>query len=228
MPDVSVFIALVYGLLSFASPCVLPLIPVYLANISGAAVRGDKPGRWQVSGNSLAFVIGFSIVFSLWGAGAGILGSTLTGHLPLIRRAVGWILVAFGLLMLASTRVPWLNFEKRLRLQTHSKAGLVRSLIMGAVFPVAWTPCSSWVLGSILLLAGSSQSAGRGALLLAAYSAGLGIPFLAVGLGLDFLAPLLRKVSRFSTWLYIISGLLLIAVGLLLVTNRLTWFLGTI
>jgi cytochrome c-type biogenesis protein len=228
MPEVSVLLALVYGALSFASPCVLPLIPVYLANISGAAASQDRTARWRVFSNSLAFVLGFTIMFAMWGAGAGVMGSTLTGHLPLLRRLVGWLLIAFGIVMLASLRVPWLNFEKRLRLGASSKAGVVRSLLMGAVFPVAWTPCSSWVLGSILLLAGSSQSAARGALLLAAYSAGLGIPFLAVGLGLNYLAPILRKANRISSWFYIISSILLIAVGVLLVTNRTTWFLGSI
>jgi cytochrome c-type biogenesis protein len=228
MPEVSVLLALAYGALSFVSPCVLPLIPVYLANISGAAASRDSTARWRVFSNSMAFVLGFTVMFALWGAGAGMIGSALTEHLPLLRSLVGWLLIAFGIVMLASLRVPWLNFEKRLRLGASSKAGVVRSLILGAVFPVAWTPCSSWVLGSILLLAGSSQSAARGALLLAAYSAGLGIPFLAVGLGLEYLAPLLRKANRFSSWFYVISSVLLIAVGVLLVTNRTTWFLGSI
>jgi len=91
---------------------------------------------------------------------------------------------------------------------------------------VAWTPCASWVLGSILLLAGASESAGRGALLLAVYSLGLGLPFLAAGIALDYLSPFLRKIARYSTAFYIVSGILLVAVGLLLVMEKLTWFLG--
>ncbi len=135
-------------------------------------------------------------------------------------------MVAFGALMLASLKVPWLNYEKRLTVKASGNASLVRSFIMGAVFPVAWTPCASWVLGSILLLAGTSESASRGALLLAVYSIGLGLPFLATGIALDYLSPLLTRVRRYTVAFYIVSGVLLIGVGLLLLTDRVGWFLA--
>jgi cytochrome c-type biogenesis protein len=226
MPEVSVLLAFVYGILSFVSPCVLPLIPVYLANISGEAITQTRTRRWHAFTNSLFFVLGFTIMFSLWGAGAGLLGTTLATHLPTVRRVVGWALIAFGALMLISLKIPWLNFEARLRVQTGGKATFARSFVMGAIFPIAWTPCASWVLGSILLLAGTSESAGRGAVLLAVYSLGLGIPFLLLALGLDYLSPFLNKLKRFSTAFYIVSALLLIAVGSLLAADKLTWFLG--
>ncbi len=225
MKDVSILLAFGYGILSFFSPCVLPLIPVYLANISGEAVA-QTGTRWRVFSNSILFVIGFTVMFTLWGAGAGLIGTALVVHLAALRRIVGWILIAFGLLMLLSLKVPWLNFEKRLRVQTGSKAGLARSFVMGAIFPVAWTPCASWVLGSILLIAGTSESAGRGAALLAVYSLGLGIPFLVIGLGLQYLTPVLNRLKRFSTVFYVVSAVLLMAVGFLLAANRITWLLG--
>jgi len=223
MREVSFFLAFGYGVLSFVSPCILPLIPVYLANIAGTT---DSKRRWQTFTNSVAFVVGFTSMFTLWGAGAGMLGSALTAHMSTIRRVIGGLLVAFGALMLASLKVPWLNYEKRLTVEASGKAGLVRSFIMGAIFPVAWTPCASWVLGSILLLAGASESAFRGALLLAVYSIGLGLPFLATGIALDYLSPLLIKVRRYTVAFYIVSGVLLIGVGLLLLTDKLGWFLG--
>jgi len=226
MGEVSIFLAFGYGVLSFVSPCILPLIPVYLANIAGTTTLGDKDRRWRTFTNSAFFVAGFAVMFTLWGAGAGLLGSNLIGHMSLHRRVVGALLIAFGLLMLASLKVPWQNYEKRLRVGTGGKAGLARSFVVGAIFPVAWTPCASWVLGSIILLAGASESAGRGALLLAVYSLGLGLPFLAAGIALDYLSPVLRKVARYSTAFYIVSGTLLIAVGLLLVMDKLSWFLG--
>ncbi len=165
-------------------------------------------------------------MFALWGAGAGLLGSTLVTHMSTLRHIVGVLLIVFGVLMLAALKIPWLNYEKRLRVESGRRAGLVRSFIMGAIFPVAWTPCASWVLGSIVLLAGASESAARGALLLAVYSLGLGLPFLATGIALDYLTPLLRKIGRYVTVFYIVSGVSLIAVGVLLATDRLSWFLG--
>jgi cytochrome c-type biogenesis protein len=225
MREVSFFLAFGYGVLSFVSPCVLPLIPVYLANMAGTAAV-DAKRRWQTFVNSAAFVAGFTIMFALWGAGAGMLGSTLIGHMSTIRRVIGGLLVAFGALMLASMKIPWLNYEKRLTVETGRKAGLLRSFIIGAIFPVAWTPCASWVLGSIILLAGASESAARGALLLAVYSIGLGLPFLAAGIALDYLSPILRRVRRYATAFYIVSGVLLIGVGLLLLADKVGWFLG--
>jgi cytochrome c-type biogenesis protein len=228
MNEVSVLLAFGYGILSFASPCVLPLIPVYLANIAGTTGPGTRAVRGRTLLHSAVFVAGFTVVFALWGAGAGLLGSALAPHLALLRRVTGGLLIVFGILMLAALKIPWLNYEKRLRATAGGRVSLGRSLIIGAVFPVAWTPCASWVLGGILLLAGTSESATRGAVLLGVYSLGLGVPFLAAGAALDLLAPLLKRVARYSTAVYIASGVLLIAVGILLVADRITWLLGVI
>ena len=220
------FLAFVYGMLSFLSPCILPLIPVYLASISGATAVSDAASRWRALANSASFILGFTIVFTLWGAGAGLIGIAIAPSLSLVRSLVGWALVAFGIIMLASLKVPWLNFEARLRVGMGGRTGLARSFIMGAAFPVAWTPCASWVLGSILLIAGASESAARGAILLAVYSLGLGVPFLVIGLGLGYLTPVLTRLKKFSSVFYIVSAVLLIGVGLLLVTDRVTWLIG--
>lgn len=226
MEEIPLLFAFGYGLLSFLSPCVLPLVPVYLASLAGPEIFESQSQRRKlpIFWHSLAFVIGFSMIFTLWGAGAGLIGSTLVQHSVVVRQVAGGLLIAFGILMLAALKIPWLNFERRLRLSMGPTTGYLRSFLIGAIFPVAWIPCTSWVLGGILMLASTSETAGQGAYLLAIYSLGLGLPFLAIGIAFDFLTPLLRKISRYSTWIYIISSLLLIAVGILILTDRLVWF----
>ena len=224
--NVSLLVAFGAGLASFLSPCILPLVPVYLASLAGADVleTGTKQRRLPTFLHSLSFVIGFTIIFSLWGAGAGLIGSFLITYSTVIRIAVGILLIVFGLVMLATLKVPWLNYEKRLSPSVGSTSSYLRSFIIGAVFPIAWIPCASWQLGSILSLAGSSGTVGQGTYLLAVYSLGLGVPFLLLGAAFDLVIPLLKRISRYSTWIYTISGLLLITVGILILTNRLVWF----
>jgi cytochrome c-type biogenesis protein len=223
--DISLWTAFSGGLLSFGSPCVLPLVPVYLASLAGPEILEPKAGRRRLPlfFHSLSFVIGFSLIFVLMGALVGLAGIIINPNSPLIQRVSGGLLIAFGLLMLAALKVPWLNYEKRLNPAMGSTTGYVRSFLIGAVFPVAWIPCTSWILGGILLLAATSQTAWQGAYLLAIYSVGFGLPFLAIGAAFDYMAPLIKKINRYSGWLYVAAGLLLIAVGILILTNNLTW-----
>jgi len=226
MEEISFLVAFSAGLLSFLSPCVLPLVPVYLASLAGPEIFDAKVARKRmpIFLHSLSFVIGFSIVFIILGAGAGLAGFAISAHLVVIRRIAGSLLIVFGLFMLAALKVPWLNFEKRLTPPQSATTGYLRSFLTGGIFSLAWTPCVGPILGSILTLALSSETAWQGAYLLALYSLGLGLPFLVMGIAFDAIAPLLRRISRYSSWIYIISGLLLIAVGILILTNRLVWF----
>ncbi len=228
--QISVFLAFGYGLASIVSPCILPLLPVYLASLVGPEDFEDKAKRKRlpVFLHSLSFVIGFSIIFVLWGAGSGLAGAALISHLALLKRVSGVLLILFGLTMLAALRIPWLNFEGRLRLPVKGGASYWRSFLAGAVFPVAWIPCTSWVLGGILVLAGASQTAWRGAYLLAVYSLGLRLPFLALGAAFDLVSPWLKNIRRYSNWMYLVSGLLLIFVGALSLAGRLGLFTGQI
>ena len=216
-------IALVAGLASFLSPCVLPLAPVYLASLTGPEIFDAKTKRRRlpIFLHSLSFVIGFSIIFSLWGAGAGLIGSAFVAYSTVIRQVVGSLLIVFGLFMLAALKVPWLNYERRLTPSLGTTSGYLRSFLTGSIFCFAWTPCLGWQITSILSLAGSSGTVWRGTYLLAVYSLGLGLPFLVMGVAFDFIAPFLRNINRYSNWIYIISGLLLIAVGILILTNKL-------
>ena len=139
----------------------------------------------------------------------------------IIRWVVGALLIVFGILMLASLKVSWLNYETHLNLSTGTTTGYLRSLLTGSIFSLAWTPCLGWQISSILSIAGSTGTALRGTYLLLVYSLGLGLPFLIMGGAFDIMMPLLRNINRYSRWIYIVSGILLIAVGVLVLTDKL-------
>ena len=230
MEHVSLLVAFGAGLLSFLSPCVLPLVPVYLGTVCGPEILepGADRKRLPLFFHSLSFVVGFSLVFIILGASVGLLGFTLNFNMALTQAIAGGLLIAFGLFMLASLKIPWLNYEKRLAPSVGTTTSYLRSLIIGAIFSLAWTPCVGPILGGILTLAWSSETAWQGAALLAVYSLGLGLPFLIIGAAFDSIRPLLRRIHRYSTWSYIISGLLLIAIGILILTGNLSWLQGGI
>jgi len=221
-------IAFVAGLASFLSPCVLPLAPVYLASLAGPEIFDSeiKRKRLPIFLHSLSFVIGFSMVFTILGAIAGLVGFAISPHSLVIRLISGSLLIVFGLFMLAALKVPWLNYERRLTPSLGITTGYLRSFLTGSIFCLAWIPCVSPILGGILALALDSATVWRGTYLLAVYSLGLGLPFLVMGVAFDFITPLLRNINRYSSWIYVISGVLLIAVGILILTNKMSWFLG--
>jgi len=222
--SISILAAFGAGLLSFFSPCVLPLVPVYLASLAGPEIFEAKVNRSRIPVflHSLSFVVGFSIVFIFMGVSAGLLGFAIGPHLELMRKIAGSLLIAFGLFMLAALKIPWLNYEKRLSPSLGNTTGYLRSFLIGVIFPVAWIPCTGPLLGSILTLGGASETAWGGAYLLATYSLGLGLPFLIIGAAFDSITPLLKRIHRYSTAIYIASGALLIVVGILILTNNLT------
>lgn len=225
MNQTSAIAALVAGLLSFLSPCVLPLVPVYLATISGVGVLEAKTSgnRFAIFLHSLNFVIGFSAVFIILGAAAGTIGHFVAANQSVVNRISGSLLIIFGLFILASRKIPWLNFEKSLGPSAGHRVGHLRAVLVGATFALTWTPCIGPILGSILTLALNSVTVWRGTYLLALYSLGLAIPFLAVGLAFDTLGGWLKRLNRYSSWITGISSLLLIGVGILILTNKLGW-----
>jgi len=227
--DISLWTAFSGGVLSFGTPCVLPLVPVYLASLVGPEILEPraKKIRLPIFFHSLSFVVGFSLVFIVMGALVGLAGIAINPNSPLVQRLAGSLLIVFGLLMLAALKIPWLNYEKRLNPSLSNTTSYVRSFLIGAIFPIAWIPCTSWVLGGILTLAATSDTAWQGAYLLSFYSLGLGLPFLAVGAGFDYIVPLLKRFSRYSNWVYAGGGVLLITIGILILSGRLNW-LGTI
>ncbi len=222
----TLLVAFAAGLSSFLSPCVLPLVPVYLASIAGPEIfeTKTKRRRLSISLHSLTFVIGFSLVFSLWGAGAGLIGSAFVTYSSVIRQIAGSLLIVFGLFLLAALKVPWLNYEKRLNSSMSARTGYLHSILTRGIFCLAWTPCVGPILGGILTLALDSATAWRGACLLGVYSLGLGLPFLLIGVAFDSITPLLKRIYRYATAIYVFSGVLLIGVGVLILVNRLVWF----
>jgi len=201
-------------------------VPVYLASLAGPEIFEAKANRSRlpIFLHSLSFVIGFSIVFIILGVGIGLAGFAISSHLVVIRKIAGSLLIAFGLFMLAALKIPWLNYEKRLFPSLGNTTGYLRSFLTGSIFSLAWTPCVGPILGGILALAWTSETAWHGAYLLATYSLGLGLPFLIIGAAFDSITPLLKRIHRYSNAIYIASGALLIVVGILILTNNLVWF----
>ena len=225
MEYTSIVVAFSAGLLSFLSPCVLPLVPVYLASLCGPQILEPKVNRFRITIflHSLSFVVGFSIIFVTLGVIAGLTGFAINPSQALLNKIAGSLMIVFGLFLLAAQKVPWLNYEKRLTPSLGNTTGYLRSFLIGAIFSLAWTACVGPILGGILALALDSATAWHGAYLLAIYSLGLGLPFLIVGVAFDSITPLLKRIYRYSNLIYIISGLLLIVIGVLILTNNLTW-----
>jgi len=228
MENIPLLVAFGAGLLSFLSPCVVPLVPVYLASLAGPEIleRGTKRNRLYIFLHSLSFVAGFSVIFVALGAIAGLTGFAISPNSALLNKIAGSLLIAFGLFMLAAWKLPWLNYEKRFTPSLSTTTGYLRSFLVGAVFSLAWTACVSPILGGILALALDSATAWHGACLLALYSLGLGLPFLIIGVAFDATTPLIKRIYRYSSLIYIISSLLLIVMGGLILTNNLTSILS--
>jgi cytochrome c-type biogenesis protein len=219
---VGIPLALAAGLVSFLSPCVLPLVPGYLSTVIGVAPADlQGVGARRVLVPSLLFIASFSLIFILLGMSATAIGSTLNAHKQALQQVGGSLIVAMGVIFLATPFVRLLNrewhSESLLRL-----AGRGGPLIAGAAFAIAWTPCTSITLGAILTQAAISHSAAHGALLLAFYSAGLAIPFLLIALAFERMTGALAIVKRHFPVIIAIGGAVLIALGLLILTGEFT------
>lgn len=223
-PDVGLLAALVAGVASFISPCVLPLVPAYLSFMSGVSLadmrREERPAR-QAGGiflTALLFVLGFSTVFVALGASASALGQALLARLPLLARIAGALIVVLGIHMTGLVRIPFLAYERRF--QAGKSAGLATAFVMGLAFAFGWTPCIGPILASILALAANADTVGKGVLLLAVYSAGLGIPFLLAALFLNAFYGFFNRIQKHFHKIEVASGVVLIAVGVLLLLNQ--------
>jgi len=210
------------GILSFLSPCVLPLVPVYLANIAGASVlTPDLPNRRHIFLHTISFIVGFSLIFTALGASLGLLGAAVPRGM--LEKVAGILLIVFGIFLIAATKVPWLNYEKRLDFGRAKGTGYLRSLLIGVIFSLGWIPCVGPILGGILTLAASSQTVWQGVYLLLAYCLGLGLPFIAVGLLLGAASRYIRWLSRHAFVTSIVAAVLLISVGILMLTGYLEY-----
>ncbi|MDD5338619.1 MAG: cytochrome c biogenesis CcdA family protein [Dehalococcoidales bacterium] len=219
--NITLLVAFLAGLASFLSPCVLPMVPIYLASLYGPDIFESKGFRLAIFLHSLCFVLGFTVIFVFLGVIVGITGHAIIPDYNILRIVAGSLMIAFGVFILLAMVIPWLNFERRLRPAAGKTTGFLRSFIIGGSFSLGWTACIGPVLGSILTMASVKATAWQGAYLLAVYSLGLGLPFLILGAAFDVFQPLIKRIQRYSWIIQIISALLLLTVGVLLILNKL-------
>lgn len=227
MENVGILTAFFFGLLSFVSPCVLPIVPGYLSFISGVSFEEMKGSdnlvkiRKQIVLNSLFFILGFSAVFIALGASATAVGQFLHEQIGIITKVAGIVIIIFGLHMIGAFKIPFLNYEKRFH--TGAKPlGFLGSFLVGLAFAFGWTPCIGPILAAILAIASQQETVGQGIVLLGSYSAGLGIPFLLTGLSITAFLDIFSKIKVHLHRIEVISGILLVIVGILIMTNYLT------
>jgi cytochrome c-type biogenesis protein len=226
MESVGLFTAFLFGILSFLSPCVLPLVPGYISFISGLSFEelrettSAKKFLIKTLLSSLFFVLGFSIVFVALGASATAIGKFLSDNMNVIAKVAGVVIVLFGLHMTGILKIKFLNYEAKLK-TTGKPLGLVGAFIIGFAFAFGWTPCIGPVLATILVLASQQETVKQGILLLSVYSLGLGIPFLLTSLSVNFFFKWFSKVRRYLNIVEIVSGVILILLGVLIFTNSL-------
>lgn len=222
--QLSIPLALVAGVVSFLSPCVLPLIPGYISMLSGASMEELKAGATaqvvaRIFRNSLAFVVGFSVVFVLLGASATWVGNFLLAQRTWFNIVAGVIIIIFGLHLTGLVKIPLLYRDARLDTGA-PRRGLTGSFVLGFAFAFGWTPCIGPILTGILALAATRDTVFQGMFLLAIYSAGLAIPFLLTGLGLSQFLKFYGRFRKHLQAVEVASGVLLIAIGVLMAFNK--------
>lgn len=225
MAEFSYLVAFTAGILSFLSPCVLPLVPSYIGFLTGLSLDEMKSRRRIAFTHAVLFVLGFTLVFMLLGATATALGRTLVVHKVWLQRIGGVLIILFGLVCLGVIRFGALLQDKRMHLQD-KPLGYLGSVLVGMAFAAGWTPCIGPILGGILGMASASDTFSRGMLLLGAYSAGLAVPFLIAAWAVDRFIGWFQKFRPYLPWVMRVSGILLIFVGVLLVTGQFTRLAG--
>lgn len=224
-PSLGFLVAFTAGVLSFLSPCVLPLVPSYVGFLTGLSLDEMSSRRRIAFTHAVAFVLGFSLVFLLLGASATALGRVLNYHRVWLERLGGVLIIFFGLVCLGVVKVRALQAERRLHLQ-NKPLGYLGSVIVGMAFAAGWTPCIGPILGGIFTLASASDTVGRGMALLGFYSAGLAVPFLIAAWAVDGFLEWFQKFRRYLPWVMRASGALLVLVGVLLLTGQFTRLAG--
>ncbi|MBA3430916.1 MAG: cytochrome c biogenesis protein CcdA [Actinobacteria bacterium] len=223
MVDPTIPIAFAAGLLSFLSPCVLPLVPGYLSYMSGLGPGGDGSARVARTTSAASFfVIGFSAVFVALGATATLLGSLLRDYQTELTRVGGVFIIVLGLVFMGVLKIPFLYREARFH--PTPRAGAWGSLLLGGAFAFGWSPCIGATMGAILTMAagrGTTGGAGEGALLLGVYSLGLGVPFILAALGVSHLTGAVKWLRGHARSLNLVSGTMLVVVGVLFITGQL-------
>lgn len=227
LPQTSLLAAFLAGLLSFLSPCVLPLVPSYLMYMTGLSLdqltdsAERRRERTTIIVNALLFIVGFSLVFIAFGASASLIGQMLTDHQQLIRQVGGVFVILFGLYVMGIVRLRFLMTERRIHLISRP-AGYAGSLLIGATFAAGWTPCVGPVLGAMLMYASTTDTLADGVTLLAFYSFGLGLPLFAAAIGVERFLACFKHVRGYVGVMSSISGVFLVIFGLAIYSDSLT------
>lgn len=227
--------AFIAGILMFLAPCTLPLVPGYLGFISGASFDDlqdptkAKLARRKIFRNGLLYVTGFTVVFVLLGTIFGLGGIAFAKYRIFLTQLAGAFVILFGLYMIGSTKIKWLNFlnfDKHINATKHFKPGKpMSSLVFGGAFALGWSPCVGPLLGSVLLLASTGETVLQGAFLLFIFSLGLAIPFLVVAASVGAATKYIKKLNKYLSVISIVGGIFLIFIGYLLITNSFSaWF----
>ena len=224
MAEISYFYVVLAGLLSFLSPCVLPIVPGYLCFLAGTSLDKiasgeDASKERNVFYFALSFVFGFSTVFILLGASATLLSGLIYEYLDILRVVGGIIIIVFGIHFMQIIQLPFLNRDTRYQIESY-RPGIVGSYVIGLSFAFGWTPCIGPILGSVLSIAASSETVTYGIVLLMLYSAGLGIPFLLAAYAINGFMRFLSKIRNYIRAIEIFTGVLLVIFGILILTNR--------
>jgi cytochrome c-type biogenesis protein len=220
------------GMLSFLSPCVFPLIPAYIINLTGSDIQDNRidVSKRLLLARSISFILGFSLIFVIMGASATALGQIFANNRIIVEKLSGFLIIVFGLQMAGIVNLKFLMMEKRWEGKQHHQKNIWRSLILGMSFGAGWTPCIGLALSSILLLAGTSTTVYGGMFMLFVYSMGLGVPFLLISLIITYSLNVVKIINRKLGLLSIINGWILIAMGLLVYTGQLqklsAWLAG--
>ncbi len=222
--EVTIGLALLAGLASFLSPCVLALVPAYVGYLGGVSISPEGVvvrNRWTTFAHGLAFVLGFSLVFVLLGAAASLAGAFLYDFRTWLARIGGLVVILFGLHTMGVIHIPFLDYDTRRQVAPDRRYGYLSSVMMGVFFSAGWAPCVGPVLGAVLTLALSSAALGQGVLMLTAYSIGLAIPFLLAALGVGRVAELMRRHANTVRYASFVTGALMVVVGVMLLTGTL-------
>lgn len=219
----SLLLAFSAGLLSFLSPCVLPLVPAYITYITGSTVAELNSGKARLHTvyKSLGFVLGFSLVFIAMGASLTSIGKLLITNMDVFRKIGGILIVFFGIHITGLIKIKTLYYEKRL-IPFEKLSKNISSVFIGMAFAAGWTPCVGPILASILIYAGSMETISMGILLLTAYSLGLAVPFILTAYAIGSFSEFFKRISRHLNTISIISGILLIIMGVLIFTNKIS------
>ncbi|MDU1442888.1 MAG: cytochrome c biogenesis protein CcdA [Clostridium cochlearium] len=220
MENISLFLAFSSGILSFLSPCVLPLVPIYLTYLTGSSIEEiNNKNKLTVIYKAVGFTLGFTLIFIIMGISVTSLGQLFDRNKDIFRKIGGIIIIVFGLHIMGVVKIKTFYYQKTMLQPQKFKSGL-SSFFIGMAFAIGWTPCVGPMLASILIYAGNTKTLASGIKLLIAYSVGLGIPFIISGFLVDFISGYIKRFSKYFNVVSIISGVILIFMGIMTFTNK--------